>query len=79
MCTELLFSIWGTRGGLSTSSRRVWSLIAASLRANRVDIVPPRISVGPSWHVQVRDHLDGRPEKGIYHAAGSSMYPPEEV
>ena len=51
------------------------SSMAISSQASRIDTVLPRVSVGPSWHVGVRDHLDGLPGKRVYQWVAGSMYP----
>ena len=50
-CSELLSSTWETKEGVSDSIRRASSSTNVCLQANRVGIVPPRVSVGPSWCV----------------------------
>ena len=64
------------KGGSYTFGRGV-SLSVRCSKLNTVRNVPPLVADGPWWHVGVRDHRDGRPEKGFCLGVGGSMFQSE--
>ena len=62
--------------GSCTSGRGV-SLSVRCSKLNTVRSVPPRVADGPWWHVGVRDHRDGLPEKGVCLGVGGNTFQSE--